>query len=61
LEFGGGGGRGVGLRSGLVRSDGLQKEGSRSRLGMSPLGDGDGAAATTVAATGIADYGLFVF
>jgi len=60
LEFGGRVGWGVGLRSSQARIDGLQEEGDCFRLGMGPLGDGYGAAATTVAATSIANFGLFV-
>jgi len=44
-----------------VRINGLQEEGSRSRLGMSPLSSGDGAATIMVAATGVADDKLFGF
>src|ERR1022692_2091627 len=60
-KFSGGVGQRVELHSGLARRDGLQEEGSRSRLRMSPLGSGHGAATIVVAATGVADYKLFGF
>jgi hypothetical protein len=58
LEFDGDRGRGVRSRCGETHIVGLQEKGCRFRLGVGPLGGGDGAGAITVAATGVLNYGL---
>jgi hypothetical protein len=61
LEFGGSGGREVWLGRSCAGINGLQEKGCRWRLGMSPLGGGDGAATIVIAATGISDDKLSSF